>query len=65
MAESIDIRELNERIERKVLSLPILRQVWTKSLLVRNIWLNHCLSDCFPMDMSSWKVCRFGENFGY
>ena len=58
MAESIDIRELNERIERqKVLSLPILRQVWTKSLLVRNIWLNHCLSDYFPMVTSSWKVC--------
>ena len=51
MAESIIIRELNERIEDKVLSLPILRQVWTKSLLVRNIWLNHCLSDCFPTDM--------------
>ena len=37
MAESIDIRELNERIER-VLSLPILQQAWTKSLWVRNIW---------------------------
>ena len=50
MVESIDIRELNERIERqKVLSLPILQQGWTKSLLVRNIWLNHCLSDYFPM----------------
>ncbi len=32
MAETIDIRELNERIERKVLSLPILPQVWTRSL---------------------------------
>ena len=38
-------------LKDKVLSLPILRQVWTKSLLVRNIWLNHCLSDCFPTDM--------------
>lgn len=33
MAETIDIRELNERIEKnKVLSLPILPQVWTRSL---------------------------------
>ena len=32
MAETIDIRELNERIEDKVLSLPILPQVWTRSL---------------------------------
>ena len=38
MAESIDIRDLNERIESRVLSLPILQQAWTKSLWVRNIW---------------------------
>ena len=33
MAETIDIRELNERIERqKVLSLPILLRAWTRLL---------------------------------
>ena len=76
MAESIDIRELNERIERQsafvtnlttgmdqvivgqkhlveslLIGLLSDGHVWTKSLLVRNIWLNHCLSDCFPTDM--------------
>ena len=49
MAESIDIRELNERIERQSAFVTNLTTVWTKSLLVRNIWLNHCLSDYFPM----------------
>ena len=32
MAETIDIRELNERIEDKVLSLPILLRAWTRLL---------------------------------
>ena len=32
MAETIDIRELNERIERQSAFVPILPQVWTRSL---------------------------------
>lgn len=38
MAESIDIRELNERIERQSAFVTNLTTGMTRSLWVRNIW---------------------------
>ena len=57
MAESIDIRELNERIERQSAFVTNLTTGMDQIIVVRNIWLNHCLSDYSPMVMSFWKVC--------
>ena len=51
MAESIDIRELNERIERQSAFVTNLTTGMDQIIVGQKHWLNHCLSDCFPTDM--------------
>jgi len=55
MSQVVDIRELNERIEQKSAFVQMLVTGMNKTIVGRNTWWSHCLSDCCPMVIFCWK----------
>ena len=57
MAESIDIRELNERIERQSAFVTNLTTGMDQIIVGQKHLVESLLSDYFPMVTFFWKVC--------
>ena len=58
MAETIDIRELNERIERQSAFITNLTAGMDQVIVGQKHLVESLLIGCFPTDMYYWKVCR-------
>ena len=65
MSEVINIKELNERIERESVFVDTLRSEMGKVIIGQNHLIDTLLIGLLSNGTSCWKACRAGQNAGH